>query len=551
MYETCTESEKPPGFDRLLTLFDDPEKNLLAQRSCRQVSHFFTELKSAMKDGSSQLEWQPYEGTITHQLLLFQSEYKTWKDAGGFVYPCDCAGPSWLVIDQQLLWNHPWKDLSNTTSAEELDYMVYPLVLQGPASLVQDLLHKLPKFKERQLFYFGTPLMISIFAGKLDTVKMLLQDLHVNVNTCAWHYDCNYEVVSPIFLATKYGHVEAVKLLLQHSSATVFSPEPCPQWSTEQGQEPQDGLSDIIIGAANYGHADILQILIHHGVDMNTRSSISDYTVLHAAIRYGHIDSIKVLVDAGCDISPHSRGKTPLDLALNQQSSDLVQYLLDNGASFDQCLPQNFKYLKWAVGEPWYPEMQQYLVTPRGGGLKSQQDIEEIVHVLKKQLSSPPLHIIRAILDFAELWIVTSTERCEFTGYDLHSPCGPYISTPLTACGPENPVRRIVFTMLSGELGQRHKGHSKGLYSGSSTWFEAGVDSSPGVFMHIQDNVYNDFQHWNHVNVWDYQDAPSPIKEWMSKIKLRDKISVYPRVGTSLAVNLVESVTITVYTSCV
>ncbi|PBK65251.1 hypothetical protein ARMSODRAFT_439367 [Armillaria solidipes] len=75
-------------------------------------------------------------------------------------------------------------------------------------------------------------------------------------------------------------------------------------------------------------------------------------------MRYGRIDSIEVLVEAGCDISPHSKGlKTPLDLTLNQQSLDLVRYLLNKGASFNQCLPQSFEDLEWAVREPWYPEM--------------------------------------------------------------------------------------------------------------------------------------------------------------------------------------------------
>ncbi|KAK0436210.1 hypothetical protein EV421DRAFT_1716047, partial [Armillaria borealis] len=534
MYETCSESgEQPPDIHTFFALSDDSEKSVLTRRSCRQVSYFGTELRYITKDGSSELRWNDDWGDIFYEDLLnvTESKYESLEDVGSFVLPCYCAGPSWLVAED------------------------------GPASLVRDLLHNLPQFKERPLFYFGTPLMISIFAGKLDTVKMLVQDLPVDVNTCAWHYDCNHEVVSPIFLATKYGHIEAVELLLQHGSATVFSPEPRPEWCPER--EPEDGLSDIIIGAANYGRADILQILINHGVDKNTRSSISGNTVLHAAIRYGHLDSVKVLVDAGCYINPRiskratSAGKTPLDLALNQRSLDLVQYLLGKGASFDQCLPQNFEDLEWAVGEPWYPEMRQYLVTPGGGSPKSQQDIEKIVRLLEKQLSSPPPHIIRAILDFADLWVVTPTERHESTMIDVDDPREPYISTLPIAGGPENLVRRIVFMTLSAEegawsteLGLGFKRHTGGLYSDSSTWFEAGVESSPGVFMQIQDNVSADKQSRTHVNVWDYQDALPSIKEWMSKIKAGNKISVYLRAGYAWD-NIVKSVKITVYTSCV
>ncbi|PBK65256.1 hypothetical protein ARMSODRAFT_1052736, partial [Armillaria solidipes] len=242
-------------------------------------------------------------------------------------------------------------------------------------------------------------------------------------------------------------------ILARRSCRQVF------YFGTELRYITKDGSSKLQwkeAWAADYGRADILQILIDHGVDKNTRSSISDNTVLHVAVRYGRIDCVKVLVEAGCDISPCSKGlKTPLDLALNQWSSDLVQYLLNKGASFNQCLSQNFEDLWWAVGEPWYPETRQYLVTPRGGSPKLQQDIEKIVYLLGKRLSSPPPHIIRAILDFAELWIVTSAERYESTKIKSHFPCEPYISTPPIAGGPENLVRCIVFTTLSAEEGAR------------------------------------------------------------------------------------------------
>ncbi len=68
------------------------------------------------------------------------------------------------------------------------------------------------------------------------------------------------------------------------------------------------------------------------------------------------------------------------------------------------------------------------------------------------------------------------------------------------------------------------------------------------MFMQIQDNVNADKRSRTHVNVWDYQNALSSIKEWMSKIKMGDKISVYLR-AESPAINSVESVKILVYTS--
>ncbi|KAK0234304.1 hypothetical protein IW262DRAFT_1452863 [Armillaria fumosa] len=404
MYETCSEwGEQPLDIHTLFALSNDSEKSILAWCSCRQVSYFGKMLRYVMTDGSSRLLWDMDQWCeINHGDLLnvTEAKHKLLQDVGGFMVSKFCSGPSWL----QFRYVYP----GIITSMEELAFMVCSLISEEPASLVWDLLCELPQFKDHPLFNQRTSLMISISARKLDIVKMLLQDLHVNANTCALHYYYS-DVVSPIFLATKEGDVEAVKLLLQYGSATKF-PLECPPKAYYTLIESRNTLCDVVIRAVADGHADILQILICHGADVNAMSSVSSNTALHVAVRYGHIDSIKLLVEAGYNLSLHSNGKTPLDLALNQQSSDIVQYLLDKGASFDQCLSQNFEGLEWAVGEPWYPETQQYLVTPRGGSPNSQQDIEKIVCLLEKQLSSSLPHIIWAILDFAELWIVTSAE---------------------------------------------------------------------------------------------------------------------------------------------
>ncbi len=115
--------------------------------------------------------------------------------------------------------------------------------------------------------------MISISTNKTDTIKMLLQELCVDVNKCAPHHRSNHETVSPIFLASKYGLIEAVELLLQCGSNTVFPLGQCLEWLL--GPPSGDSHCHIIVTAVNHGHADILRILISHGVDVNTMSEMS------------------------------------------------------------------------------------------------------------------------------------------------------------------------------------------------------------------------------------------------------------------------------------
>ncbi|SJL02873.1 uncharacterized protein ARMOST_06214 [Armillaria ostoyae] len=257
MYETWSrESEEdPPDIDTVFSLFDDSEENLLAQCSRRQVSYFVKDRRDALKHDS----WGEDFGDSS----VLEPEERTLNVFSSPLHESETGDVPYYGIN--VSDNYGWRDLSNTTPLE-LDCMVYPLVSEGSPSLVRDLLCKLPKFKDRPVCYFGTPLMISIFAGKLDTVKMLLQDLRVNVNTRARHHRCNDQVVSPIFIATRYGHVEVVEQLLDCGSATGFHPGRRLEWLP--GQEPEDAAAhnDIIIGAVYYGHADILKVLIHHGL---------------------------------------------------------------------------------------------------------------------------------------------------------------------------------------------------------------------------------------------------------------------------------------------
>jgi ankyrin repeat protein len=63
-------------------------------------------------------------------------------------------------------------------------------------------------------------------------------------------------------------------------------------------------------------------------MDINARGLSNGYTPLHDAVSGNHFETAKVLVDAGAktDIKGHD-GKTPLDIAQENGSQDLVKLL--------------------------------------------------------------------------------------------------------------------------------------------------------------------------------------------------------------------------------
>jgi ankyrin repeat protein len=77
-----------------------------------------------------------------------------------------------------------------------------------------------------------------------------------------------------------------------------------------------------------------VQQMLDSGVSPNSSNGVGQ-TALHIASIWGAIDVARMLVAAGADISPANRinGATPLHMAAQRNRSEIVEFLLQNGAS--------------------------------------------------------------------------------------------------------------------------------------------------------------------------------------------------------------------------
>ena len=66
--------------------------------------------------------------------------------------------------------------------------------------------------------------------------------------------------------------------------------------------------------AAKRGHVDIVKLLLEHGANPNIQENKYGYTPLHVAVKNCHVDVVRVLLEHGADPTIRdNEGRTPLD----------------------------------------------------------------------------------------------------------------------------------------------------------------------------------------------------------------------------------------------
>ncbi|KAH9052612.1 ankyrin repeat-containing domain protein [Lactarius vividus] len=125
---------------------------------------------------------------------------------------------------------------------------------------------------------------------------------------------------SPLHRASEDGHADIVQLLLDHNVDVDL---------------PSKFHQTPLLVASCTGDVEISRLLIQHGANVNSRSS-AGYTPLNVASHKGHLDVVRLLIDNGAGVdSPDDKHQTPLHSAAAKGHLETMKLLLDSGADFN------------------------------------------------------------------------------------------------------------------------------------------------------------------------------------------------------------------------
>lgn len=266
-------------------------------------------------------------------------------------FDCDCVileatmlpmVPKWYEKIQQDILQTIAARPNSVYSSERLASTLYLAVdheRTNGVRLLLDLFKADPNATGKE---YGNAVSASAYDGTEDILTMLLK--------------AGAELNGPndfsLQLAAEQGHTEIIRILLEHKAdinhVTKRSPGTAIQaacesgnlalvkWLLEQGADPKLGKGEIsppLIAAACQGEAEILEVLVKAGADVNARGGWERSSVLIYAALCLETSSVELLLDHGADINPQDRaGDTPLIAAAIKGDLESILFLLKHHA---------------------------------------------------------------------------------------------------------------------------------------------------------------------------------------------------------------------------
>jgi ankyrin repeat protein len=116
-----------------------------------------------------------------------------------------------------------------------------------------------------------------------------------------------------------------------------------------------------LVYKSSLGDARAVEQLIMQGAEPNYASFDDGLTPLIAAAQYGHIEVVKLLIAAGADPSLKDGGGSPLFWSAFFLKKDVFEYLQSVGAKLN-ATPQNIKQLTLELKKNKSPEFLQMVL---------------------------------------------------------------------------------------------------------------------------------------------------------------------------------------------
>uniref|UniRef100_A0AC35GT38 Ankyrin repeat domain-containing protein 29 n=1 Tax=Panagrolaimus sp. PS1159 TaxID=55785 RepID=A0AC35GT38_9BILA len=186
----------------------------------------------------------------------------------------------------------------------------------------------------------GSALLSAAQNGKSQCCKLLLTtpSSQSDVN------ECLNDGANGIFLSAQNNHLQTLKVLKKHGclSGKARSDGTTPLWIAAQlghdnivqellsyGEEDFEKANNgatALFKASQKGHEKVVKILLENKPNLGLLKN--GETCLHAAALFGNLSIAKMLINAGSDPRlPNRFGETPLDLAIQMNYEEIVEFL--------------------------------------------------------------------------------------------------------------------------------------------------------------------------------------------------------------------------------
>ena len=256
-------------------------------------------------------------------------------------------------------------------------------------------------------------LLKAAWSGDVDSVRNLLERDPTLVHA-------NYWYTSPLRIAAQEGHALVVKELLSHKSV----------WDSD----PIDNRDNVAQVALDHGHKDIATYLKSQNDSLATEDR-----AIHVAVQKSEYENVETILNdesSNLDLLG-SRAKTPLHFAVENEDVNMIELLVEKGASVDHVAYSSHDRLGTFGFRPVASALWHH-------GFWRQRNNYDIVQYLVANGSSYTLPIAAACGDLTRVEALLNRDKKE---PNYAEPCG---KRALSAAAERNHLKIVELLLQHG-----------------------------------------------------------------------------------------------------